>query len=326
MPLYIKSVAHHLPERRLTNADLEKMVETSDEWIVTRTGISERAIAAKDEGCSDLAIPAARTALQAAGLSAEALDGLVCSTCTPDMTMPGASSLIQSAVGATGATAFDLNAACSGFVYGMEVAEGLLCTGRYDNILLCCAEKFSSVVNYNDRGTCILFGDGAGALVLGSEPGGAKLVAAYSGGDGSLSRLLMREGGGSKLPYHEHDETDKNFVTMDGPEVFKNAVRGMAMSAEKTLERAGWDKSEVDWLVPHQANRRLIKSAADRLDLPMEKVVVNIQNYGNMSAASIPVAMSEAKGQFKPGDKILCLAFGAGFTWGGLALEWGEVS
>jgi 3-oxoacyl-[acyl-carrier-protein] synthase-3 len=218
--------------------------------------------------------------------------------------------------------AFDVNAACSGFVYGMEVVEGLLATGRYENILLACAEKFSSVINYEDRGTCILFGDGAGCLVLSDKPGGAKLVASYSGGDGKLAHLLWRQGGGSKSPAHEIDEREKMFLQMEGKEVFKHAVRGMAMSAEKVLERAGWSKDEVDWLVPHQANMRLIKSAAERLELPLEKVVVNIQKYGNMSAASIPVAMSEGMHKFKKGDKIVCLAFGAGFTWGGLALEW----
>lgn len=321
MPLYIKSVAHHVPSRRLTNKDLEAMVETSDEWIVARTGISERAIAEDGQGASDLALPAAREALKKAGLAVEDLDAIVAATCTPDMTIPGASSLIQSALEAK-CSAFDINAACSGFVYGMEVAEGLLAAGRKKNVLLACTEKFSSVINYKDRSTCILFGDGAGCLVLSSEPGGAQLKAVYSGGDGSLAHLLWRPGGGSKTPQHQLEDQDQMFLHMEGQEVFKHAVRGMAMSAEKVLEQAGWSKDEVDWLVPHQANMRLIKSAASRLDLPLEKVVMNIAKYGNMSAASIPVAMSEGMHQFKKGDKIVCLAFGAGFTWGGLALEW----
>jgi 3-oxoacyl-[acyl-carrier-protein] synthase III len=321
MPLYIKSVAHHVPVRRLSNADLEKMVDTADDWIMTRTGIKERAIAAKGEGASDLALPASLEALRKSGCTVADLDAVVVATCTPDMTMPGASSFLQAALGAD-CTAFDVNAACSGFVYGMEVVEGLLATGRYKNILFACAEKFSSTVNYKDRNTCILFGDGAGALVVSSEPVGAKLVAAYSGGDGSLAHLLKRPGGGSRAPFHELTDPNEAFVQMEGKEVFKHAVRGMAMSAEKVLERAGWDKSQVDWLIPHQANLRLIKAAAERLDLPMEKVVINIEKYGNMSAASIPVAMSEGSSRFKKGDRIVCLAFGAGFTWGGLAIEW----
>lgn len=326
MALYIKSIAHHTPEGRLTNADLEKMVDTSDEWIVTRTGISERAIAKKGEGPSDLGVPAAKEALEKAGLDVEKIDAIVVATCTPDTTMPGTSSHIQKALGAKGSMAFDLNAACSGFVYAMEVCEGLLSTGRHEHILLVCAEKFSSVVNYEDRNTCILFGDGAGAMVLSSKPGGAKLCAAYSGGDGSLIELLWRPGGGSRRPLHENLEEGEAFVNMNGKEVFKHAVRGMATSAETTLERAGWTKEDLAWLVPHQANKRLIKAAADRLKLDPEQVVVNIEKYGNMSAASIPVAMSEAQNKFKDGDKIVCLAFGAGFTWGGLALEWETTS
>jgi 3-oxoacyl-[acyl-carrier-protein] synthase-3 len=322
MSLYIRSLAHHVPPRRLTNKDLEAMVDTSDEWIVTRTGIRERGMAEKGQGASDLALPAAKEALAKLNCEVEDLDAIIASTCTPDMTMPGASSHLQAKLGAK-CMAFDVNAACSGFVYGMEVAEGLLATGRYGKILLACAEKFSSIINYKDRDTCILFGDGAGCLVLSSEPGGAKLVASYTGGDASLARLLWRKGGGSKTPASEASP-EEMFVQMEGKEVFKHAVRGMAMSAEKVLEQAGWSKDEVDWLIPHQANMRLIKSAAERLGLPLEKVVVNIEKYGNMSAASIPVAMSEGMHRFKKGDKIVCLAFGAGFTWGGLALEWGD--
>ena len=321
MPLYIKSVAHHVPARRLSNADLEKMVDTDNEWIFSRTGICERAIAEKGQGSSDLALPAALEALSKANLSPKDIDAVVVSTCTPDMTMPGASSLLQGALGAE-CTAFDVNAACSGFVYGMEVVEGLLATGRYKNILFASTDKFSSTVNYKDRNTCILFGDGAGVMVVSSEPGCAKLVAAYTGGDGRLAHLLMRPAGGSRVPFHELANPEEAFVTMDGKDVFKHAVRGMAMSAEKVLERAGWDKSQVDWLIPHQANLRLIKSAAERLALPMEKVVINIEKYGNMSAASIPVALSENIHKIKKGDRVVCLAFGAGFTWGGLALEW----
>lgn len=298
------------------------MVDTNDEWIVSRTGIRERAIAEKGEGASDLAKHCSFEALRKASLSAKDLDAIVVATCTPDTTLPGAASYLQAHLEASDCMAFDINAACSGFIYGMEVCEGFLATGRYKTILFACTEKFSSLLNYHDRNTCILFGDGAGSLVLNSESGIAKLVAAYSGGDGRLIELLYRPGGGSKFPQHELKNPNDMYLSMEGKEVFKHAVRGMAMSAEKTLERAGWSKEEVNWLVPHQANVRLIKSAADRLGLDMERVIVNIDRYGNTSAASIPLAMSEAQSRFKAGDKILCLAFGAGFTWGGLALEW----
>lgn len=322
MSLYIQALAHYAPPKRLTNADLEKMVDTNDEWIVTRTGIRERAIAENGLGASDLAKEASLIALGKAKTLSTELDAIIVATCTPDTTIPGASSYLQSHLNANNCPAFDINAACSGFVYGLEVADGLLSTGRYKKILFSCAELFSSVLNYEDRNTCILFGDAAGSLVLSNESGIAKLVAAYSGGDGNLIELLHRPGGGSKKPSHKLENENDIFLTMEGKEVFKHAVRGMAKSAEETLARAGWKKEDVNWLIPHQANMRLIKSAADRLNLDMEKVVVNIERYGNTSAASIPLAMSEAQANFKKGDKILCLAFGAGFTWGGLAFEW----
>lgn len=322
MSLYIKSLAHFAPAKKLTNADLEKMVDTNDEWIVARTGIRERSIADKGTGASDLAKESSLLALQQAKMDPSELDAIVVATCSPDTTIPGASSHLQAHLQAPTCPAFDINAACSGFIYGMEVCEGLLATGRYNNILLSCTEKFSSLLNYEDRNTCILFGDASGSLILSQDPGIAKMVAAYSGGDGKLIELLYRPGGGSKHPHHECENLNDLFLTMEGKEVFKHAVRGFAQSAEVTLERAGWNKEEVNWLIPHQANMRLIKSAADRLDLPMEKVVANIDRYGNTSAASIPLAMSEAQSNFKPGDKVLCLAFGAGFTWGGIALEW----
>lgn len=322
MTLYIKSVAHYCPETRLTNKDLEKMVDTNDEWIVTRTGIKERAIAGKGVGASDLGAEASKIALEKSGLAADEIEAVLCATCTPDMSIPGAASLIQHKMGLNQVMSLDLNAACSGFVYSMDVAEGLLQTGRYKNILLSCTEKFSGIVNYEDRGTCILFGDGAGSLVLSSEPGGAKLLALYTGSNGSLSHLLQRPAGGSLVPAHENEQAEDMYLQMEGKEVFKHAVRWMGASAEKTVEMAGWKPEEVDWLIPHQANMRLIKAAAERLNMPMDKVLVNIEKYGNMSAASIPVAMSEFQDKFKKGDKILCVAFGAGFTWGGLALEW----
>ncbi|MBF0196126.1 MAG: ketoacyl-ACP synthase III [Planctomycetes bacterium] len=322
MSLYIKSVGHYTPPRRLSNKDLESMVDTNDEWITSRTGIRERAIADKGVGTADMAYHASVQALEEAGMDAKEMDGIVCATCTPDMTMPGASSHLQRKLGGAEVAAFDVNAACSGFIYGLDVVDGMLASGRYENILLACADKFTSTINYNDRGTCILFGDGAGSLVLSSKPGGPKLSALYTGGNGQLTNLLHRPGGGSLLPFDECEDKDELYVQMIGNQVFKHAVRGMGLSATETLKRAGWDKSEVDWLIPHQANRRLIDAAMDRLGLAPERVVVNIEKYGNMSAASIPVALNEAKGQFKPGDKILCVAFGSGFTWGGAAIEW----
>lgn len=322
MALYIKSISHYVPPGRLTNEDLSQMVDTNHEWIVTRTGICERAIAEPGVATSDLAYHASVDALAKAGLKADQLEAIICSTCTPDMSMPGSSSFLQSKLKAPEMMTLDVNAACSGFVYGLEVVEGLLATGKYENILFSCSEKFSSTINYKDRSTCILFGDGAGSLIVSSKPGGAKLVATYISGNGNLAHLLHRPGGGSLAPVHEVENNDDLFVQMEGKEVFKHAVRGMGLAAEKTLERAGWKDEDIDWLVPHQANMRLIKSAAERLSIPLEKVLVNIEKYGNMSAASIPVVLSEFQDRFQPGNKILCLAFGAGFTWGGVALEW----
>lgn len=323
--LYIKSIAHYLPSKVLSNRDLEAMVDTTDEWIVTRTGIRERRVSGAGEEVSDMAAKAGEKALAAAGLSARDLDAILLATCTPDMTMPSAASLVQAKLGAPEIMSFDINAACSGFVYAVEVAEGLLSTGRHRNVLLACSEKFSSMVNYRDRSTCILFGDGAGALVLSAEPPGARLVAAYCGGKGELAHLLQRPAGGSRVPFQSHPPEADIYAQMAGREVFKHAVRGMSHSAEQTLALVGWKNSDVDWLVPHQANFRLIESAREKLGLPADRVVLNIERVGNMSAASIPVAMSEAQGRFKPGDRLLCLAFGAGLTWGGLAFEWGAV-
>lgn len=320
--LYLRSVAHYVPPKRLSNEDISKMVDTNDEWIVTRTGIKERAIADKGTGASDLGAKASEQALKNAAMDASEIDAILCATCTPDMTIPGASTFIQRKLGIENVMSLDLNAACSGFVYGMDVAEGLLASGRYKNILLACTEKFSSVVNYKDRSTCILFGDGAGSVILSSEPKGAHLKSIYTGANGNLSHLLHRPAGGSLSPMQEDPQAEDFFIKMEGKEVFKHAVRSMGESVIKSIEAAGWKEGEVDWLIPHQANKRLIKAAADRIGLGEDKVLVNIEKYGNMSAASIPVVMSEFQDRFKKGDKILCVAFGAGFTWGGLALEW----
>jgi len=298
------------------------MVDTNDEWIFSRTGIRERAIADKGVGTSDLAAVASKNALLKASMDASELDAILCATCTPDMSIPGSAALIQHKLGVENIMSLDLNAACSGFVYGMDVAEGLLASGRYKNILLASAEKFSSVVNYKDRSTCILFGDGAGSVILSSEPGGAKLKSIYTGANGSLSHLLHRPAGGSAIPMQDQPKHEDLFIQMEGKEVFKHAVRSMGESVVKSIQGAGWNADEVDWLIPHQANKRLIKAAADRIGLDEKKVLVNIEKYGNMSAASIPVVMSEFQDRFKKGDKILCVAFGAGFTWGGLAIEW----
>jgi 3-oxoacyl-[acyl-carrier-protein] synthase-3 len=322
MNLYLKSVAHYVPPKRLTNEELSSMVDTNDEWIFSRTGIRERAIADKGVGTSDLAAVASKNALLKASMDASELDAILCATCTPDMSIPGSAALIQHKLGVENIMSLDLNAACSGFVYGMDVAEGLLASGRYKNILLASAEKFSSVVNYKDRSTCILFGDGAGSVILSSEPGGAKLKSIYTGANGSLSHLLHRPAGGSAIPMQDQPKHEDLFIQMEGKEVFKHAVRSMGESVVKSIQGAGWNADEVDWLIPHQANKRLIKAAADRIGLDEKKVLVNIEKYGNMSAASIPVVMSEFQDRFKKGDKILCVAFGAGFTWGGLAIEW----
>jgi 3-oxoacyl-[acyl-carrier-protein] synthase-3 len=315
----------YVPERVLTNADLEKMVETSDEWIVTRTGMRERRIASEQEASSDLAYHAAQEALRNAGLSAEDLELIIVATITPDMAFPSTACILQDRLGARKAAAFDLSAACSGFIYGLANATGLIAGGMYKNALVVGAECLSKITDYTDRNTCILFGDGAGAVVLGPVPEGRGFRSFELGADGSGGELLRLAGGGSRNPVSQKVLDDKlNYIYMAGKEVFKFAVKIMGSAAEEALRKAGIAKADVDLLIPHQANIRIIQSALERLELPEEKCVINLDRYGNVSAASIPIALAEAvrENRVKEGDTLLFVGFGGGLTWGASVLVW----
>ncbi|MDK2821061.1 MAG: 3-oxoacyl-[acyl-carrier-protein] synthase [Clostridia bacterium] len=314
-----------LPEKVLTNKELEQKVDTSDEWIRTRTGVRERRLADNDTAASDLAVPAAVQALNDAGLSPEEVELIIVATITPDTIFPSTACLVQDRLGARNAAAFDLSAGCTGFIYALSVASQFISTGAYNNALVIGVDVLSKIVNWEDRNTCVLFGDGAGAAVLKGVPGGKGLLGLHLGADGSGGPLLNMPAGGSRLP--ASIETVKNklhTVHMNGPEVFKFAVRIMGEASLRVLEQAGLTKEEVDFLIPHQANTRIIDAATKRLGLSKEKVYVNLERYGNMSSASVPVALDEAYrlGLIKRDYKIVLVAFGAGLTWGAAVLNW----
>lgn len=315
----------HVPERVLTNMDLEKMVETNDEWIVSRTGIRERRIVAEGEASSDLSVQAAKQALKHSGISADQLDLIIVATVTPDMSFPSTACLVQDQIGATKAATFDLSAACTGFIYGISTAAQFIATGVYQYALVIGVDCLSRIVNWEDRNTCILFGDGAGAAVLGPVEKGSGLLAFDLGGDGSGAGLLKVEAGGSRLPASEETvQEKKHTISMKGREVFKFAVKVIGASTEKVLDQADLSKEDIDHFVPHQANIRIIESAMKRFGLPPEKVVVNLERYGNMSSASIPVALHEAyeQGRFQAGDTVVLCGFGGGLTWGSAVIKW----
>lgn len=320
----IKGVGHAVPPRVLTNADLEALVETDNEWILQRTGIRERRIADENTATSDIALAAARAALANAGVAPGDLDLIIVATVTPDHAFPATACLIQRELEAWGAAAFDLEAACTGFIYGLSIADQFIRTGTYRTVLVVAADILSKITDYTDRNTCILFGDGAGAAVLqgGEEPG---LLALEIGADGRGGELLVQPAGGSRTPASaETVAARQHFIKMAGREVFKFAVKIMEESSLRVLEQAGLGPDDVDVLVPHQANLRIIDSACKRLGIDQDKVLVNLDRYGNMSAASIPVALSEAsaQGKIKPGDNVLLVGFGGGLTWGAAAIQW----
>lgn len=321
----ILGVGKYVPEKILTNDDLEKMVETNDEWIVTRTGIRERRIAAPEQATSDLAYEASLIALKNAGITAEQLDLIVVATITPDKFFPSTACILQEKLGAKNAAAFDMSAACSGFVYGLANAAGFIATGTYKYALVIGADALSRITDYQDRNTAILFGDGAGAAVIGQVSKDRGFKSFVLGADGTGGELLKMDAGGSRLPSTE--ETIKNrqhYIFMEGREVFKFAVRIMDNASVEALEKAGKTKEDIDFLVPHQANIRIVQYAMEKLGLPEEKCVVNLDKYGNMSAASVPVALAEAyeQGKFKEGDTLLLVGFGGGLTWGSSVLVW----
>lgn len=325
IPVGILGTGKYNPERRLTNQELETMVDTNDEWIVTRTGIRERRIAAAHEATSDLAFEASLKALEAAGITADQLDLIIVATITPDMFFPSTACIVQEKLGAKNAAAFDLSAACSGFIYGLANASGFIAMGTYKYVLVVGADTLSRITDYTDRNTCVLFGDGAGAVVLGAVPEGRGFKSFKLGADGAGGELLCIRGGGSRLPSSAQTIADKHhFLYMNGRDVFKFAVRVMGSAAEEALAMAGMDKENIDLLIPHQANIRIIQSALERLSLSEDKCMINVDRYGNMSAASIPVALAEAveEGRLKEGDRLVMVGFGGGLTWGASVLVW----
>lgn len=325
LPVGVLGTGKHVPEKVLTNQDLERMVETSDEWITTRTGMKERRIVAEDEASSDLAYHASLIALRNAGITAAELDLIVVATITPDMAFPSTACLLQERLGAKKAAAFDLSAACSGFIYGLANAANFIAAGIYKYALVVGAECLSKITDYTDRNTCILFGDGSGAVVLGQVPEGRGFKSFELGADGSGAELLKLAGGGSRCPSSLRSlEEKKHYIYMAGSEVFKFAVRIMGNAAEEALAKAGMQKGDIDLLVPHQANIRIIKAAMERLGLPEEKCMINLHKYGNVSAASIPIALAEAdeEGRLREGDCVVLVGFGGGLTWGASVLIW----
>ena len=321
----IVGIGSYVPEKVLTNADLEKMVDTSDEWITTRTGIKERRIASDEQATSDLGIEAGRLALEDAGLTADDIDLILVATNTTDTPFPSTACWIQKGLGADHVPAFDISAGCTAFIYGMIIAESLILSGTNKRILLLGPEMLSRVTNWKDRNTCVLFGDGAGAVVLEESFDDSGMLSSYWGADGNLGDLLVLPGGGSRVPTtHESVDKDLHYLHMKGNEVFKHAVKRMGEAAVKSLKKAGLEKKDVDYLIPHQANIRIIDATGRRLELPPEKVFSNIHKYGNMSVATVPVGLDELVkgGELKKGDIIVLDAFGAGFTWAALVYRW----
>jgi len=316
----------HAPSKVLTNADLQKMVETSDEWIRTRTGISERRIAAETEATSDLAYHASVNALEAANVDAADLDMILVATITPDMFFPSTACVLQERLQAKRAGALDIAAACSGFIYGLAIADGLLRLGTMRTVLVLGAETLSKVVNWKDRNTCVLFGDGAGAVILRADEGERGILSTHLYADGSKGPLLLMPGGGSRNPVSQRvvDEKLATVQMANGNEVFKNAVRAMEDAALAALKHNHLDVGDVTLLIPHQANLRIINAVGQRLGITDDRVCVNVQKFGNTSAASIPIALDEAvrQGRVKVGDLILLCAFGGGLTWASSLIRW----
>ena len=321
----ILGIGSYIPEKIVTNKDLEKIMNTSDEWIVERTGIRERRVAADDQATSDLATEAARRALEDAGIGPDELDLIIVATVTPDMSFPSTACLVQDNLKAVNAAAFDLTAVCSGFVYGLAVGSQFIQTGFYKKVLVIGAESLSRIMDWTDRNTGMIFGDGAGAVVLGVTSPGCGILGIHLGSDGSGGDLLKVSAGGSRLPASLDTVAKRqHFIYMNGKEVFKFAVKIMGDAANKALENAKLTAADIDCFVPHQANIRIVQSAAKRLGFPMEKVVVNVEKYGNTSAASIPIALDEAvkSGRIKNGNTILLVGFGGGLTWAASVIKW----
>ena len=308
----------------LTNFDLEKMVDTSDEWIRTRTGIVERRIADPDVATSDLALPAAQAALEQAQVDVSDIDLILVATVTPDTIFPCTAAILQQRLGAK-AAAFDILVGCTGFVYGLAVAREMIASGAYDHILVLGAETLSRIADWEDRSTCVLFGDAAGAAVVGPVPEGRGILSYSLGNDGTNADALKIPAGGSRMPASQETVANRlHYLTMNGPEVFKFAVRSMAESSEAVVSRAGFTMKDIDLVIPHQANLRIIDAAAKRFNIPYERFVHNLEHYGNTSAASIPLALDESvrDGRISSGDLILLSSFGAGLSWASMVMRW----
>jgi 3-oxoacyl-[acyl-carrier-protein] synthase-3 len=317
----IRGVGHYLPERVVENAEFTKTLDTTDEWIRSRSGIERRHIAAEGQGTSDLATRAARAALDDAGLGANDIDAVIVATSTADLTFPAVATMVQEALGMTRGFAFDVQAVCAGFVFALANANGMILSGQADRVLVIGAETFSRILDWTDRGTCVLFGDGAGALVLERAEGKGTtadrgILSSDLNSDGRYRDILYVDGGVSKQT--------TGHLRMQGKEVFRHAVEKLALTAHRALDKAGLGATDVDWIVPHQANLRIIKATAQKMALDMDRVVVTVQDHGNTSAASIPLALSvgKARGQIKPGQLLVAEAIGGGLAWGSVVLRW----
>jgi 3-oxoacyl-[acyl-carrier-protein] synthase-3 len=321
----IAGTGSYLPEKVLTNADLEKMIDTSDEWIRTRTGIKERRIVAQGQASSDLAYEASRKAMQAAQVKPEELDMIIVATITPDMIFPATACVLQEKLGAKGTAAFDLEAACSGFLYGISIGSQFIATGMYDNVLVVAAEALSKIIDWKDRSTCVIFADGAGAAVLKPSFDSSGIISNYLGADGTGADLVGVPAGGSRLPASQETVRDRqHYMKMRGNGLFKRAVNAMIQAIDVSLEKGGLTYNEIDFFIPHQANIRIINPVAKRIGLDKNKVCINLDQCGNMSAASVAVALDQAvrEGKIKKGDKVLLTCFGGGLTWASLIIEW----
>src|SRR6266446_1015996 len=316
--VHIVGTGSYLPERVLTNADLEKMVDTTDDWIITRTGIKERRIASDYMCTSDMGAEAGRRAMEQAGVREDEIDLIICATITPDMPFPATACLIQQKLGAKRAAAFDVEAACSGFLYGLEIGQQFITSGTYNIVLVVGAEKLSTIVDWQDRQTCVLFGDGAGAAVLRSRGEEHGILTTCMGADGSQADILLMPAGGAKYPASKESvSAGMHHLKMAGKEVFKQAVIAMQTAAQEALRKCNITIDDIKCVIPHQANIRILEAIAGRIGVPMEKVYVNLHRYGNVSAASVAIALDEAarEGRFQHGDLILLIVFGSGLTW-----------
>ena len=321
----IVGTGSYVPDKVLTNDDLSKIVDTSDEWITTRTGIKERRIAADGEQTSDMATKATLKALEQAKIKPEEIDLILVATATPDMLFPATACFVQKKIGATNAACLDISAACAGFLFGIEIGQQFITSGTHDTVLVIGAEKLTSITNWTDRNTCVLFGDGAGAAVLQHRGRAHGVISTHIGSDGQYTDILFMPGGGSRCPITK-DNADLHLATihMLGKEVYKQAVTAMLSAAKKALEKAGLTTDDISCVIPHQANLRIIDAIADRLKIPREKMFVNLQNYGNTSAAAVAIALDEANrtGRIKHGDYVLMVVFGGGLTWASTIIEW----